>query len=268
MASRLRGMTSGRSRQSGTVSGSSPAGQEDQAGPADRAASVRGLTRRFGARAVLDGLDLDIARGEFVAMIGRSGSGKSTLLRALAGLDREVSGSLTVPGTVAVAFQEPRLVPWKRVLPNVTLGLRVPSPEKVALDALAEVGLTERVSAWPLTLSGGEAQRASLARALVRQPSLLLLDEPFSALDALTRITMHRLVLSLWERHKPAVLLVTHDVDEALALADRVLVLGDGQISQSVPITVPRPRNRDHPSLTALRLRLLTELGVPAEAAS
>jgi sulfonate transport system ATP-binding protein len=278
MAPRLRGMTSGHSRQSGTVSGSSsgsfPAGQGGQAGAAvpagaaGQAASVRGLTRRFGARTVLDSLDLDIAPGEFVAMIGRSGSGKSTLLRALAGLDREVSGSLTVPGTVAVAFQEPRLVPWKRVLANVTLGLRVPSPEKVALDALAEVGLTERVSAWPLTLSGGEAQRASLARALVRQPSLLLLDEPFSALDALTRITMHRLVLSLWERHKPAVLLVTHDVDEALALADRVLVLGDGQIAQSVPITVPRPRDRDHPSLTALRLRLLTELGVPTEATS
>jgi sulfonate transport system ATP-binding protein len=235
----------------------------------DRAtASVRGLTKRFGDRVVLDGLDLDIESGEFVAMIGRSGSGKSTLLRALAGLDREVSGSLVVSGPVAVAFQEPRLVPWKRVLANVALGLRVPSPESVASDALAEVGLSERASAWPLTLSGGEAQRASLARALVRSPSLLLLDEPFSALDALTRISMHRLVLSLWERHKPAVLLVTHDVDEALSLADRVLVLGDGKIAHSESISLPRPRHRDHPSLMALRLRLLTELGVPAEATS
>jgi sulfonate transport system ATP-binding protein len=230
------------------------------------AASVRGLTRRFGDRVVLDDLDLDIGRGEFVAMIGRSGSGKSTLLRALAGLDRDVTGSLGVSGTVAVAFQEPRLVPWQRVLANIALGLREPEPARVAAAALDEVGLTERAAAWPLTLSGGEAQRASLARALVRSPSLLLLDEPFSALDALTRISMHRLVLTLWERHRPAVLLVTHDVDEALALADRVLVLRDGRIAHSSAISVPRPRDRDHPSLTALRLRLLTELGVPAEA--
>jgi sulfonate transport system ATP-binding protein len=227
---------------------------------------VRGLTRRFGDRVVLDDLDLDIGRGEFVAMIGRSGSGKSTLLRALAGLDRDVTGSLGVAGPVAVAFQEPRLVPWQRVLANVALGLRAPQPARAAAAALDEVGLTERAAAWPLTLSGGEAQRASLARALVRSPSLLLLDEPFSALDALTRITMHRLVLTLWERHRPAVLLVTHDVDEALALADRVLVLRDGRIAHSSAISVPRPRDRDHPSLTALRLRLLTELGVPAEA--
>jgi sulfonate transport system ATP-binding protein len=235
-------------------------------GDGQAAASVRGLSRRFGGRVVLDNLDLDIGRGEFVAMIGRSGSGKSTLLRALAGLDRDVTGSLEVPGTVAVAFQEPRLVPWQRVLANVALGLRVPEPARVAAAALDEVGLTERAAAWPLTLSGGEAQRASLARALVRSPSLLLLDEPFSALDALTRISMHRLVLTLYERHRPAVLLVTHDVDEALALADRVLVLRDGRIAHSSTISVPRPRDRDHPSLTALRLQLLTELGVPAEA--
>jgi sulfonate transport system ATP-binding protein len=236
--------------------------------PGQAAASVHGLTKRYGDRVVLDGLDLGIGSGEFVAMIGRSGSGKSTLLRALAGLDREVSGSLTVSGPVAVAFQEPRLVPWKRVLANVALGLRVPSPESVASDALAEVGLSERASAWPLTLSGGEAQRASLARALVRSPSLLLLDEPFSALDALTRISMHRLVLSLWERHKPAVLLVTHDVDEALSLADRVLVLGEGKIAHSASISLPRPRSREHRELIALRLQLLTELGVPVAATS
>jgi len=229
------------------------------------AASVQGLSRKFGARTVLDDLDLEIAPGEFIAMIGRSGTGKSTLLRALAGLDSGVTGTLTVPGETAVAFQEPRLVPWKRVADNLTLGLRTPDAKAVAADALAEVGLTERAGAWPLTLSGGEAQRASLARALVRQPSLLLLDEPFSALDALTRISMHRLVLSLWERHRPAVLLVTHDVDEALALADRVLVLNEGRIAHSAAVTVPRPRDRNHPELTALRQRLLTELGVPAE---
>jgi sulfonate transport system ATP-binding protein len=226
------------------------------------AASVRDVTKRFGDRVVLDGLNLDIKAGEFVAMIGRSGSGKSTLLRALAGLDRDVSGSMAVAEPVAVAFQEPRLVPWKRVLDNVTLGLRVPEPNRVATGALEEVGLTERIAAWPLTLSGGEAQRVSLARALVRSPSLLLLDEPFSALDALTTISMHRLVLELWERHRPAVLLVTHDVDEALALADRVLVLGSGRIAYSAVVDVPRPRDRNHSALTQLRLRLLRELGV------
>jgi sulfonate transport system ATP-binding protein len=236
------------------------------AGPLDpaMAASVRGLSRTFGDRTVLDQLDLDIAPGEFVALIGRSGSGKSTLLRALAGLDREVTGQLSAASPISVAFQEPRLVPWKKVLANVALGLRVADPEAAARTALDEVGLAERAAAWPLTLSGGEAQRASLARALVREPRLLLLDEPFSALDALTRITMHRLVLSLWARHQPAVLLVTHDVDEALALADRVLVLGHGRIEHSSRVTLPRPRVRDHPELVALRLRLLTELGVPA----
>jgi len=227
------------------------------------AASVQDLSKGFGNRIVLDRLSLDIKAGEFVALIGRSGSGKSTLLRALAGLDRDVSGSMAVAKPVAVAFQEPRLVPWKRVLDNVTLGLRAPNPAKVAAEALAEVELTERSSAWPLTLSGGEAQRVSLARALVRSPSLLLLDEPFSALDALTTISMHRLVVRLWETHRPAVLLVTHDVDEALALADRVLVLGAGRIAYSATVDVPRPRDRNHPELAALRLRLLRELGVP-----
>jgi sulfonate transport system ATP-binding protein len=228
-------------------------------------ARASGLSRAFGERRILDGLDLDIAPGEFVALIGRSGSGKSTLLRALAGLDRELAGELTVNGTVAVAFQEPRLVPWKRVWANVGLGLRAADPRSVAGAALAEVGLTERAGAWPLTLSGGEAQRASLARALVREPALLLLDEPFSALDALTRIAMHRLVLRLWAHHGPAVLLVTHDVDEALALADRVLVLADGRIGFGGRIDAPRPRDRDQPELKDLRTRLLTELGVTPE---
>jgi sulfonate transport system ATP-binding protein len=228
-------------------------------------AHASGLTRTFGERRILDGLDLEIAPGEFVALIGRSGSGKSTLLRALAGLDRDLTGELTVNGTVAVAFQEPRLLPWKRVLANVCLGLRAGDPRSVAGAALAEVGLTERAGAWPLTLSGGEAQRASLARALVREPRLLLLDEPFSALDALTRIAMHRLVLRLWAHHEPAVLLVTHDVDEALSLADRVLVLASGRIAFSCRVGAPRPRDRDQPVLVSLRNRLLAELGVTTE---
>ncbi|MFC4535317.1 ABC transporter ATP-binding protein [Sphaerisporangium dianthi] len=231
-----------------------------------RVAVIRGLTRRFGERAVLDGLDLDIAPGEFIALLGRSGSGKSTLLRALAGLDGGAEGELEVTGSVAVAFQEPRLVPWKRVLANVALGLAAPDAAQRARRALAEVGLTERAGAWPLTLSGGESQRASLARALVREPGLLLLDEPFSALDALTRITVHQLVLRLWEAHRPAVLLVTHDVDEALILADRVLVLQDGKIAHEELIGAARPRHRDHPDLVSMRDRLLTALGVGSEA--
>jgi sulfonate transport system ATP-binding protein len=225
-------------------------------------ASVRGLTRAFGDRRILDGLDLAIEQGEFVALLGRSGSGKSTLLRALAGLDRETTGELTVEGTVAVAFQEPRLLPWKRVIDNVALGLsRGAKPQ----EALEEVGLGALAGAWPLTLSGGEAQRASLARALVREPGLLLLDEPFSALDALTRITMHRLVLDLWRRHadsgeRLSVLLVTHDVDEALLLADRVLVLGEGRIAYESRVEAERPRRPQ--DLIALRAELLRRLGV------
>ena len=248
-----------------TGQGTRPAGPDDDARPVVQAT---GLCRHFGRRRILDGVDLEIAPGEFVALIGRSGSGKSTLLRALAGLDREVTGELTINGTVAVAFQESRLVPWKRVLANVALGLRGPDPRSVATGALAEVGLTERADAWPLTLSGGEAQRASLARALVRDPRLLLLDEPFSALDALTRIAMHRLVVRLWAHHEPAVLLVTHDVDEALVLADRVLVLADGQIARSNRVEAPRPRDRDDPELISLRQLLLAQLGVTTEGLS
>jgi sulfonate transport system ATP-binding protein len=250
--------------------GDGPAPGRDDRGYRDEAAGapvarIRGLRRSFGGRRVLDGLDLDLASGEFVALIGRSGSGKSTLLRALAGLDRGTAGEVSVDGTVAVAFQEPRLVPWKRVTANLCLGLRLADPVAAARTALAEVGLTERADAWPLTLSGGEAQRASLARALVREPRLLLLDEPFSALDALTTITMHRLVVRLWAHHEPAVLLVTHDVDEALTLADRVLVLANGRIGYSCRIDVPRPRDRNQSQLADLRTRLLAELGVDTE---
>jgi sulfonate transport system ATP-binding protein len=262
MAAQLRGTVTADFSRVGAGTATSGTADGGSAGPVAR---VRGLSRVFGGRVVLDGLDIDIAPGEFIAMVGRSGSGKSTLLRALAGLDREVTGEIQVSGTTAVAFQEPRLVPWKRVAANIRLGLRVPDPEAVAAAALAEVGLTDRAGAWPLTLSGGEAQRASLARALVREPRLLLLDEPFSALDALTTIAMHQLVLRLWAQHRPAVLLVTHDVDEALALADRVLVLAEGRIGYSGQIDAPRPRDRDHPDLITRRAELLAELGVTTE---
>ncbi len=246
----------------GELTTDSPPARGEQEASARHVVRIHGLTKAFDDRTVLDRIDLDIARGEFVALLGRSGTGKSTLLRVLAGLDTAHRGELSVHGDIAVAFQEPRLVPWKRVHANVTLGLRHPDPKTAARAALAEVGLTERADAWPLTLSGGEAQRASLARALVRDPDLLLLDEPFSALDALTRITIHGLVLELWAKHRPGVLLVTHDVDEALLLADRALVLAEGRIARDIRIDLPRPRRRDHAEFAALRKLLLTELGV------
>lgn len=198
---------------------------------------LEGVSRSFGDHRVLDDLDLTIERGEFVALIGRSGSGKSTLLRIVAGLDRSDGGRVTVPGRVAVAFQEARLIPWRRVTQNVGLGLPAAGRASTVAQSLAEVGLTDRAGAWPLTLSGGEAQRASLARALVRQPQLLLLDEPFSALDALTRLAMHELVIDLHRRHRWGVLMVTHDVSEAVRLASRIVVLVNGRILGQ--ITVP-----------------------------
>jgi sulfonate transport system ATP-binding protein len=231
-------------------------------------ATVTELHRSFGSTHVLRGLDLEIRRGEFVALLGRSGSGKSTLLRSLAGLDPTSSRELSVEGAVAVAFQEPRLLPWRKVEENVGLALANGSLRKErrtrARRALEEVGLQEKAAVWPLTLSGGQAQRVSLARALVREPDLLLLDEPFGALDALTRIEMHRLVLALWERHRPGVLLVTHDVDEAIALADRVLVLDDGRVAQQWRVDVPRDRRRADTQIVALRTEVLNALGVDA----
>mgnify|MGYP001140682108 CR=1 FL=1 len=229
----------------------------------DLAVRVNGLTRAFGDHVVLRGLDLEIASGEFVALLGRSGSGKSTLLRVLAALDGDVTGEVLVPERRAVVFQEPRLLPWQRVLRNVTVGLpQTRDTERRALDALAEVGLAGHARAWPRTLSGGEAQRAALARALVREPQLLLLDEPFGALDALTRIKMHALLRQLHQRHRPAVLLVTHDVDEAITLADRVLVLTDGRLSLDVSVEIEGHRSRINHQFAELRARLLAELGV------
>jgi sulfonate transport system ATP-binding protein len=236
--------------------------QPDPSSDRPAVVAVRDLVRGFGGPNILDHLDLHIAEGEFVALLGRSGCGKSTLLRTLAGLDPAPAGTVTVPAERAVVFQEPRLAPWKSVARNVALGLRGAGIARRVEQALDEVGLAHRSQAWPLTLSGGEAQRASLARALVRDPKLLLLDEPFAALDALTRLRMQSLVLDLWQAHRPAVLLVTHDVDEALQLADRAVVLAEGRIVADVPIPLARPRRHADAAFHRLRVRLLGELGV------
>ena len=242
----------------------------DLAAPASASAEptvrLKGFTRRFGDNVVIDGLDLTIAPGEFVALPGASGSGKTTLLRTLAGLDSASGQDVTTPAARAVVFQDARLLPWKKVWRNVALGLSGADVRTRAEAALTEVGLGHRLDAWPATLSGGESQRTALARALVREPALLLLDEPFAAVDALTRLKMHDLVLSLWREHQPAVLLVTHDVDEAIALADRVLVLDKGRIAVEERITLERPRVPDA-RFHAVRRRLLSRLGVEAPAA-
>jgi sulfonate transport system ATP-binding protein len=225
---------------------------------------VDGLVRRFGSRAVLDGLDLLIAPGEFVALLGHSGSGKSTLLRALAGIDYSADGAGTVeaPAAVSMVFQDSRLLPWLRVLDNVLLGMRGADAVARGRNALSEVGLAGRERAWPTQLSGGEQQRAALARSLVREPQLLLADEPFGALDALTRIKMQRLLRDLCNRHHPAVLLVTHDVDEAVLLADRVVVLEDGRAGLDLTVELPHPRSPRDAGFQAYRERLLGALGV------
>jgi sulfonate transport system ATP-binding protein len=224
-----------------------------------------GYGRRFGQRTVLAGIDLVVAEGEIVALLGASGSGKSTLLRALAGLDPEADGSVAVPAERSVVFQDHRLLPWRRVWRNVILGLPGGAGRADAVRALEEVGLAARADAWPATLSGGESQRVALARAFIRSPRLLLLDEPFGALDALTRIRMHVLLRALVERHEPTTIMVTHDVDEAIALASRVLVLRDGAISLDLPVDLPSGRRLVDPGVAELRQRLLAELGVTEE---
>lgn len=230
--------------------------------PTEGGVTVEGLTRSFGTRTVLDGLSLTVRPTEFVALLGRSGSGKSTFLRALAGLDDGYTGHVETPGRRAVVFQDARLLPWARVLDNVLLGLKGAEARERGRAALEEVGLADHAGVWPNTLSGGEGQRTALARALVRDPELLLLDEPFGALDALTRLRMHTLLRRIHREHGPATVLVTHDVEEAVLLADRVLVLSEGRIALDLPTALPEHRPRRSPEFADLRDRLLAELGV------
>ncbi|MGW4906247.1 ABC transporter ATP-binding protein [Streptomyces sp. NPDC004270] len=225
-------------------------------------AVVEKVVRRFGDRVVLDQLDLTIADEELVVLLGPSGCGKSTLLRLLAGLDRPDGGRVEVPARRAIVFQADRLLPWQRVLRNVTLGLHGPDADRRALDVLAEVGLAGREKAWPKELSGGEAQRVSLARALVSEPELVLLDEPFAALDAITRLRMHDLVRALRSRHHAAMLLVTHDVDEAIALADRVVVMSNGRIGTSHRVELSAADREASVAREEIRSALLADLGL------
>lgn len=228
---------------------------------ADDAVILQGATKGFGARTLFANLDLRIGRGEFVALLGASGSGKTTLLRILLGLDTLDAGSGEVASPRSVVFQEPRLVPSQAVWRNVLMGVPVRSHRRAAaIEALSEVGLKSHADAWPVTLSGGEAQRVALARALILEPALLLLDEPFAALDALTRLRMQDLVRRLCERHRPGTLIVTHDVDEAVRLADRVLVLRDQRLT--VDVKVGEARDATSPAGARLRTRLYAELGV------
>lgn len=231
---------------------------------ATKTVRVGNLVRRFATKTILDGVDLDIEEGEFVALLGKSGSGKSTFLKALAGLDHDVegTGTLDTPENLSVVFQDARLLPWRTVIQNVTLGLPGAAGQDAGRKALAEVGLEGREAAWPNQLSGGEQQRVALARSLVRQPSLLLADEPFGALDALTRLKMHDLLRELCARHRPAVLLVTHDVDEAISLADRIIVLDQGRLIEDLRIDLPTPRDHGDPHFAKIRSRLLSRLGV------
>lgn len=228
-------------------------------------AVVEQVVRRFGDRVVLDHLDLTVGDEELVILLGPSGCGKSTLLRLLAGLDRPDGGRVEVPARRAIVFQADRLLPWQRVLRNVTLGLHGPDAEQRARDVLAEVGLAGREKAWPKELSGGEAQRVSLARALVSEPELVLLDEPFAALDAITRLRMHDLVRALRARHHAAMLLVTHDVDEAIALADRVVVMSNGRIGTSHEVHLSDADREASVAREELRARLLEDLGLAGQ---
>jgi sulfonate transport system ATP-binding protein len=208
----------------------------------EAAVFLRGVCKSFssagrkGQRAeleVLRELDFTLDYGEFVCIIGRSGCGKSTLLRIIAGLEAAQAGTVIADAHQAISFQEPRLVPWLKVWKNVCLGMKFQNKAEMreaAGAALESVGLAEKAGSWPLTLSGGQAQRVSLARALIRKPKLLLLDEPFGALDAMTRREMQDLLAALAERHGLSVVMVTHDEDEARRLADRILVMEDGKL--------------------------------------
>jgi sulfonate transport system ATP-binding protein len=234
--------------------------------------SIKGLTKRFGSQTVLQGLDLNILPGQFIAIIGRSGSGKSTLLRLLAGLDRPDRGDIVIDTAashpvdhpVRMMFQEPRLLPWARVLENVQVGfhrtLSKPVRRARADHLLTAVGLWTRQTDWPSILSGGQKQRVALARALASEPLVLALDEPLGALDSLTRIEMQGLIEATWQREGFTAVLVTHDVTEAVALADRVILLEEGKITFDLMIDLPRPRRRGSAQFAACVEQMLERL--------
>ncbi|XHS80508.1 ATP-binding cassette domain-containing protein [Burkholderiaceae bacterium UC74_6] len=233
--------------------------------PSGLSVNIDGLSKNFGQREVLRDVSLDIRPGEFVAVVGRSGCGKSTLLRLLAGLDSASAGALRSEGEaldarrkdVRIMFQDARLLPWKRVIDNVALGLKGADAQERARAALTQVGLADRAADWPAQLSGGQRQRVALARALVHTPRLLLLDEPLGALDALTRLEMHELIESLWRRQGFTALLVTHDVSEAVALADRVLLIEEGRIALDLQVKLPHPRRRGDVRVSEIEARIL-----------
>jgi sulfonate transport system ATP-binding protein len=232
--------------------------------------NIRGLRKSYGDNEVLRGIDLHIPDGQFVAIVGKSGCGKSTLLRLIAGLEKFDAGSISFgdatvqPEDIRVMFQEPRLLPWARVLSNVEVGLgrdrSSGDAHARAEKALAEVGLTDKRDQWPSVLSGGQKQRVALARALVSHPRVLAFDEPLGALDALTRISMQRLLERVWRDQGFTAILVTHDVAEAVALADRVLVIDEGRIAHDVTVNVARPRERGSAELASLEGSILSHL--------
>ena len=225
--------------------------------------SLRSVTKSFGAKTVLHGIDLDIPAGQFVAIVGRSGCGKSTLLRLISGLDQATSGAISIENNaeVRLMFQEPRLLPWQRVVANVEVGLP-PGPDRrsAAEAVLAQVGLSGRGGEWPSVLSGGQKQRVALARALASHPALLAFDEPLGALDALTRIEMQNLVEQVWASKGFTAIVVTHDVTEAVALADRIILLDHGRIAMDVAVDLPRPRRRGSPEAAAIEGAVLDRL--------
>ncbi|MGY4482270.1 sulfonate transport system ATP-binding protein [Bradyrhizobium sp. LM3.2] len=231
--------------------------------------SIRALRKSYGDNEVLRGIDLHIPAGQFVAIVGKSGCGKSTLLRLIAGLEKSDAGSISLgdavkPEDIRVMFQEPRLLPWARVLSNVEVGLgrdRSSSDAHTRAEkALTEVGLTDKRDQWPSVLSGGQKQRVALARALVSRPRVLAFDEPLGALDALTRISMQRLLERVWRDQGFTAILVTHDVAEAVALADRVLVIEEGRIAHDVVVNMARPRERGSAELAGLEGSILSHL--------
>lgn len=223
---------------------------------------LTGLSKTYGDQVILDDFRLTVRKGEFVALLGRSGTGKTTLLRILAGLEDATAGHVSITARTSVVFQEPRLIQAQRVWKNVALSTsRRGDNYQRALAALDEVGLADKAQSWPKNLSGGEAQRVGLARALVRSPELLLLDEPFGALDAFTRRTAQDLVTTLWQEHQVGVLLVTHDIEEAVLLADRIVVLGKGLVQADLAVDLPRPRDVTSPAFNAIKRQVLDSLG-------